>query len=58
MYLSLLDTALENKASRSINAASVMAAGSVIKELSRGTKASIRKYMAMLRFKGSKRTID
>ncbi|MNF09133.1 hypothetical protein D3C80_2097190 [compost metagenome] len=41
--------------SRSISAASVMAAGSVMNEPSRGTKASTRKYMAMPLGRGMQR---
>jgi hypothetical protein len=44
--------------SRSISAASVMAAGSVMNEPSSGTKASTRKYMAMPRGSGIQRAMS
>ena len=45
-YFSRGEVSCENRLSRSINAASVMAAGSVINEPSRGTKNITKKYMA------------
>jgi hypothetical protein len=54
-YFSLDDTWRENSRSRSISAARVMAAGSVMNEPSSGTKASTRKYIAMPSGSGKKR---
>ena len=53
-YLSLFDTAAENTRSRSISAPRVMAAGSVMSEPSRGTRASVTKYTAMPPRSGTK----
>ena len=53
-YLSRLEMGWENSVSRSISAASVMAAGSVMNDPSSGTNASTTKYMAMPRCTGSK----
>ena len=46
------DTGRAKRVSRSISAASVMAAGSVMNEPSRGTSASTRKYSAWPRGSG------
>ena len=51
-YLSLVEMSREYKVSRSIRAARVMAAGSVMNDPSKGTNASTRKYSAMPGGKG------